>query len=227
MAHAHHEVEIGFVAIAAIDLPGAIICDTKRSQAVAHLAFEPVQIEHGQTSACQRLPDQVVAAFQSDGSRRTPGKLQQLRTGAEADLLRCGALRDYWYVACRSPELTTKKPLARTILGLNLVLFRDGQGKPAALRDRCLHRNARLSAGDTFDGKLGCPYHGWVYDSSGACVEIPSLGPAQAGLDEHGLQRRPSDVGKVRSFPVQEQDGLVWITSAPSSTDRGASAGAS
>lgn len=137
---------------------------------------------------------------------------------AEADLARCGALKDYWYVACLSTELTAKKPLSRTLFATPLVLFRDASGKPAALFDRCLHRNARLSAGDTFDGKLGCPYHGWVYDQTGACVEIPSLGPSQQGAllseDGHaraGLCLRPCDVGKVRSFATLEQDGLVFV----------------
>lgn len=137
---------------------------------------------------------------------------------AEADLRRCGALKDYWYVACLSSELTSKRPLARTLFGTPLVLFRDAQGRPAALFDRCLHRNARLSAGDTFDGRLGCPYHGWVYDASGACVEIPSLGPSQRGAalsdDGHaraGLSLRPCDVGRVRAFATREQDGLVFV----------------
>jgi phenylpropionate dioxygenase-like ring-hydroxylating dioxygenase large terminal subunit len=130
---------------------------------------------------------------------------------AEADLARCGALKDFWYVGCLSSELKANQLLSRRLFGVPLVLFRGADGKPAALFDRCLHRNARLSAGDCFDGKVGCPYHGWVYDPSGACVEIPSLGPEQSGLDEHGLQRRPCDVGKVRSFPVREQDGLVFV----------------
>lgn len=121
-------------------------------------------------------------------------------------------------MACLSTELTAKAPLARTVFGVPLVLFRDGAGAPAALFDRCLHRNARLSAGACFDGKLGCPYHGWVYDAAGACVEIPSLGPSQegalldaAGHAEAGLKRRPGDVGRVRRFATQEQDGLVFV----------------
>ena len=137
---------------------------------------------------------------------------------AEADLSRCGALKDSWYVACLSTELTTRAPLARTLFGTPLVLFRDEHGRPAALRDRCLHRNARLSAGAVFDGRLGCPYHGWVYDGSGAVVEVPSLGPSQCGerLDAGGhagagLQVRPCDLGRVRRFDTLEQDGLVFV----------------
>jgi phenylpropionate dioxygenase-like ring-hydroxylating dioxygenase large terminal subunit len=120
---------------------------------------------------------------------------------AEADLTRCGALKDFWYVACLSTELPAGKPLARTLFGTRLVLFRDEHGRPTALRDRCLHRNARLSAGDVFHGRLGCPYHGWVYDASGAVVEVPSLGP----------EAKPCELGRLRRFDTLEQDGLVFV----------------
>jgi len=137
---------------------------------------------------------------------------------AEADLARCGALKDFWYVACLSSELPRGKPLARTLFGTGLVLFRDEHGHPVALRDRCLHRNARLSAGDVFHGRLGCPYHGWVYDASGAVVHVPSLGPEQRGeaLDAEGharagLQVRPCDLGRLQRFDTLEQDGLVFV----------------
>lgn len=152
------------------------------------------------------------------GSADDAGAGRRIDLEAEADLARCGALKDFWYVACLSSELRAGAPLARMLFGTPLVLFRDARGAPAALFDRCLHRNAALSHGDVFDGKLGCPYHGWVYDASGACVEIPSLGPSQQGalLDaqghaEAGLKLRPCDVGRVRHFATLEQDGLVFV----------------
>lgn len=138
--------------------------------------------------------------------------LRRIELEAEADLSRCGALKDYWYVACLSSELAKKKLISRRIFDVPLVLFRDEHGRPAALFDRCLHRNARLSAGDCFDGKVGCPYHGWVYAASGACVEIPSLGPTQRGsLRDEALKLSPQAVGRVRSFATLEQDGLVFV----------------
>lgn len=137
---------------------------------------------------------------------------------AEADLARCGALKDYWYVACLSTELKPGKPLARTLFGTGVVLFRDEHGRPAALRDRCLHRNARLSRGDVFDGRLGCPYHGWVYDASGAVVHVPSLGPTQKSelldadaCEREGLKPEPCQLGRLQRFPTVEQDGLVFV----------------
>lgn len=151
-----------------------------------------------------------------DGTPRPDRRRVELE--AEADLARCGALKDFWYVACLSSELRAGKLEARTMLGTPLVLFRDARGQAAALLDRCLHRNARLSAGDCFEGKVGCPYHGWTYDAEGRCVEIPSLGPTQQGsvLDasghaQSGLKLRPADVGRVPSFPTREQDGLVFV----------------
>lgn len=136
----------------------------------------------------------------------------------EADLERCGALKDYWYVACLATELGRKKPLGRTIFGLPIALFRDERGRAVAVRDRCLHRAAALSEGVVVDGKLCCPYHGWTYDGDGRCVHIPSLGDAQRGallsdVEHHraGLRLAPADVGCVRTFPTREQDGLVYV----------------
>jgi phenylpropionate dioxygenase-like ring-hydroxylating dioxygenase large terminal subunit len=137
---------------------------------------------------------------------------------AEADLSRCGALRDFWYVTCLSTELNENRPLSRTLFGVRLVLFRDAHGQPVALRDRCLHRQACLSGGTVCAGNIRCPYHGWAYDPEGHCVHIPSLGPHQHGqvLDEHGhakagLRLSPRDVGRIHSYHTREQNGLVYV----------------
>lgn len=109
-------------------------------------------------------------------------------------------LARHWYVACRASELR-RSPLARTILGIPFVLFRDAQGRPAALLDRCAHRNVPLSLGRVVeDGTLRCAYHGWRYDGSGRCTLVPGL------LDGgDGKERR------VSAAAVREQDGFVWI----------------
>jgi phenylpropionate dioxygenase-like ring-hydroxylating dioxygenase large terminal subunit len=108
-----------------------------------------------------------------------------------------------WYVACESRELGAR-PLARTILGTPLVLFRGPGGKPAALLDRCAHRNAPLSLGRSVAGNLECAYHGWRYDTAGVCVKIPGLvGEAQKTGRE------------VPRFPTREQGGFVWIYATP------------
>jgi len=120
---------------------------------------------------------------------------------APGPLLRdaCGTLRDYWYVACLASELSGRRPRAAEVLGEALVLYRDRDGRPVCFRDRCLHRNARLSEGALHGGCLECPYHGWTYDPEGRCVEIPSE-------VEPALPRK-----RLVKFPVREQDGLVWV----------------
>ncbi len=142
----------------------------------------------------------------------------QIDLEREADVERCGALKDFWTPACLSTELSRTKPLARTVFGLPIVLFRDERGHACAARDRCLHRATALSSGEVVDGKLCCPYHGWSYDGAGRCVHIPSLGDAQRGgvlSDvEHqraGLRLAPADVGCLKTFAVREQDGLVYV----------------
>ena len=111
-----------------------------------------------------------------------------------------GTLNESWYVAALSSQVTSKKPFASTVLEEPVVLFRDASGRPAALLDRCLHRNAALSEGDLFDGCIGCPYHGWTYDASGECVAVPSEGPSEPRVSR-----------RVERFPCVEQDGLVWV----------------
>ena len=108
-------------------------------------------------------------------------------------------LTRYWYVACQSADLA-EKPLARSVLGVPLVLFRDGAGRAAALLDRCPHRNVPLSLGRVVQGgRLECAYHGWQFEGSGRCVHVPGL-LADATRD----RRTPAAA-------VREQDGLVWV----------------
>ncbi|MDP2311608.1 MAG: aromatic ring-hydroxylating dioxygenase subunit alpha [Pseudomonadota bacterium] len=115
-----------------------------------------------------------------------------------------GRTAESWYAAGTSAELTQamakRAPIGRTVLGERLVLFRDAGGRAVALTDRCLHRNAPLSAGACFDGKLGCPYHGWTYDGTGRLVGIPAQ-PADA----------PVPALSVPSWPTVERHGLVWV----------------
>jgi phenylpropionate dioxygenase-like ring-hydroxylating dioxygenase large terminal subunit len=122
---------------------------------------------------------------------------------------RCGLLKEAWYAAALSTELTTKQPLGRVVLEQPLVLWRSVNGRAVAMEDRCAHRNAALSKGEVFDGKLGCSYHGWVYNHEGRCIEVPSNGPDAVP---------PSCV--VPRFPVLERHGLVWVWMGDTAPDR-------
>ena len=111
-----------------------------------------------------------------------------------------------WYVACRSEELG-EAPLARTVLGTPLALFRDRSGRPGAVLDRCPHRNVALSLGAVDEkGLLTCPYHGWRFDGTGACREVPGL---LDGSDPDGRKRA------VPAHATCEQDGFLWVWGEP------------
>ncbi|MGH9657866.1 MAG: Rieske 2Fe-2S domain-containing protein [Bryobacteraceae bacterium] len=111
----------------------------------------------------------------------------------------------WWYIAARSAELR-KKPRRATILGRPVVLFREPDGRPAALEDRCAHRGAALSEGSVTEGTVACPYHGWRYSGDGRVAAIPSM-PERCPIPEHL---------RVVSYPCLEQDGYVWVSLARS-----------
>jgi phenylpropionate dioxygenase-like ring-hydroxylating dioxygenase large terminal subunit len=109
-------------------------------------------------------------------------------------------LRNHWYIACAALQLQDE-PLAAQVLDQPLVLFRDADGAPQALLDRCSHRGVPLSMGERVDGTLACRYHGWRFTGGGACVHIPSLMPGQ---------RIPAAC-RIPAFACEEQDGYVWV----------------
>jgi phenylpropionate dioxygenase-like ring-hydroxylating dioxygenase large terminal subunit len=109
-------------------------------------------------------------------------------------------LPEYWYVVCRSRDLR-RKPIRRVLMGIPLALFRAEGGRPAALLDRCPHRNVRLSQGQVLpSGLLECCYHGWQFDVTGACRLVPGL----PGTGE--AKGRRAD-----AYPVLERDGFIWV----------------
>ncbi len=108
-----------------------------------------------------------------------------------------------WFILCTSRELG-QRPLARTLQGVPLVLFRDAQGKAAALVDRCPHRNVPLSLGRVVNGQLQCGYHGWRFDAAGQCRAIPGL------VGEPEARSRCA-----ASHATREQEGFVWVYSTP------------
>jgi phenylpropionate dioxygenase-like ring-hydroxylating dioxygenase large terminal subunit len=110
-------------------------------------------------------------------------------------------LPNEWYVACLAAELGGRRPLARTVHGTPLAVFRDGDGRVAAMVDRCPHRNVPLSLGRLRDGVLECAYHGWRFDGTGACRAIPGLCAEDA--DRRGRA--------AEAVPCVEQDGFVWV----------------
>ncbi len=106
-------------------------------------------------------------------------------------------LKDYWYVAAWSDEVS-EAPLARTFLDQPVVLYRGARGQVIALEDRCCHRQLPLSMGEADGDRLRCGYHGLVFAPDGTCVEVPGQSAVPPGA-------------RVRSYPVAERWGWVWI----------------
>ncbi len=111
------------------------------------------------------------------------------------------AFREYWYPLAYSADIGAV-PLEARLFGEDLVLWRPANGEPVrAAVNECPHRGARLSQGWLTDGCLVCPYHGWRFDGSGACIGIPSQEPS--------LPIPPR--AHVQSVLAGERYGLAWV----------------
>ena len=106
-------------------------------------------------------------------------------------------LKNVWYMAAWSNEVGSDM-LARKILNTPVVLFRDENGKAAALFDTCPHRFAPLSTGVKKKGGVQCRYHGLTFDRTGKCTDNPLGGTVPAAC-------------RVTSYPVVEKDTIIWI----------------
>ena len=106
--------------------------------------------------------------------------------------------RRFWHAVMPVASLAAG-PRPFRLLGIDLVLFLDAEGEPAALRDRCRHRTARLSKGHAEGGAIVCAYHGWTYDRTGKLVRVPQLEGA------------PLPDCAVDAFRCTARYGLVWV----------------
>src|SRR6201982_632281 len=114
----------------------------------------------------------------------------------------CGRLmRKYWQPAALLDELQGPRPMRPVkLLGENLVLFRDENGRYGLVERHCAHRGADLAFGRLENGGLRCAFHGWLFDASGQCLENPA-GPEASQLCK-GTRRRPS--------PGVKKSGILW-----------------
>lgn len=128
-----------------------------------------------------------------------------------ADLTEVGAgtpmgelLRRYWHPVGLAADACARPRQVR-VLGEDLILFRDGQGRAGLVYPRCAHRGTTLYYGKVEERGIRCCYHGWLYDVEGRCLEQP--------CEEGGGPRRD----KVRQpwYPVEERYGLVYAYLGP------------
>ncbi|WP_416210349.1 Rieske 2Fe-2S domain-containing protein [Frankia sp. Cr1] len=105
--------------------------------------------------------------------------------------------QNQWYVAAWSREVG-RDLFARTICGEQIVFYRTLDGRVVALADRCVHRRYPLSLGTLRGDDLECGYHGFTYDCSGTCIQVPG-------------QERVPRTARVRSYRVVEQANWIWV----------------
>src|SRR3954463_8952829 len=84
--------------------------------------------------------------------------------------------RRYWLPALLAEELPEPDcpPVRLKLLGERMVAFRDSKGKLGLIDEFCAHRGVSLWFGRNEECGLRCPYHGWKYDVTGQCVDVPS-----------------------------------------------------
>jgi phenylpropionate dioxygenase-like ring-hydroxylating dioxygenase large terminal subunit len=103
-----------------------------------------------------------------------------------------------WYVLATSDEVSSTALLGRRALDTSVVTYRTSDGSVVVLEDRDAHRPYPLSLGTIADDCVVSAYSGFVYAPDGRCVRVPTQTEVPYGA-------------RVRSFPVREQDGLVWV----------------
>jgi phenylpropionate dioxygenase-like ring-hydroxylating dioxygenase large terminal subunit len=115
--------------------------------------------------------------------------------------------RRYWIPALLDCELPERDcpPVRVKLLGERLVAFRDSEGRLGMIDEFCAHRGVSLWFGRNEENGLRCPYHGWKYDYTGQCVEIPSE------PDNLRLCQRT----KLKSYSCVELGGVVWVYMGP------------
>lgn len=106
-----------------------------------------------------------------------------------------------WYAILESNEIKNGRPVGVTRMAEKLVAWRDRSGKLSIMADRCPHRGVALSVGALKGDCIQCPFHGFEFNTSGACTLIPA----------NGKNARPPRAMKVQSYPVKESNGFVYI----------------
>lgn len=115
--------------------------------------------------------------------------------------------RRYWMPALMSSELPESDcpPVRVKLLSERMIAFRDSSGKLGLTDEFCAHRGVSLWFGRVEESGIRCPYHGWKYDTSGQCVEVPSE-PVESGYCKKI---------KMKSYPMIERGGIIWTYMGP------------
>ena len=116
--------------------------------------------------------------------------------------------RRFWLPVMLPPELPNPDcpPVRIRVLGEDLIAFRDTSGAVGMVANACPHRGASLFFGRKEEGGLRCVYHGWKFDTTGACTDMPSE-PAESNF---------KNKVRVLAYPAREYGGAIWVYMGPS-----------
>ncbi|GGF39958.1 phenoxybenzoate dioxygenase [Youhaiella tibetensis] len=114
-------------------------------------------------------------------------------------------LRRYWHPIGLAADATATPRTVR-VLNEDLILFRDGKGRPGLVHPRCAHRGASLYYGRVEEAGIRCCYHGWLFDTEGNCLEQPC--EPDMGAQTRGHVRQPH-------YPLEERYGLIFAYMGP------------
>ena len=116
-------------------------------------------------------------------------------------------LRRFWvpFIEASKVERIAGDPVEVELLGEQLIVFRDGEGRYVMFENFCPHRGTPLYYGKNEGDGLRCIYHGWKFDSDGACMEMPSE-PARSNFK--------NKIG-AKAYPVREMAGILWAYMGP------------
>jgi phthalate 4,5-dioxygenase oxygenase subunit len=115
--------------------------------------------------------------------------------------------RRYWIPALLARELPDNDcpPVRVKLLSERMIAFRDSEGRYGLMDEFCAHRGVSLWFGRNEEGGLRCPYHGWKYDVTGQCIEVPSE-PAESGF---------CNKIKLKSYPLVKIGDILWTYMGP------------
>jgi phenylpropionate dioxygenase-like ring-hydroxylating dioxygenase large terminal subunit len=115
--------------------------------------------------------------------------------------------RRYWIPFLLSEEVSEEggPPVRVKLLSERLLAFRDSKGELGLIEEFCAHRRVSLWFGRNEEGGIRCPYHGWKYDVTGKCLEIPSEPPDSKFCGEVTLI----------AYPCVERGGIIWTYMGP------------
>jgi phenylpropionate dioxygenase-like ring-hydroxylating dioxygenase large terminal subunit len=106
-----------------------------------------------------------------------------------------------WYAILESREIKPGRIICFTRMGEKMVAWRDSQGRLTVMSDKCPHRGVALSVGKLTADCIQCPFHGFEFDTSGACKLIPA----------NGRNSEPPRAMHVRTYPTREEHGFIHI----------------